>query len=267
MTALNKIDQLVGYALVVASQEDDFSYRELGPIHLIKYVYIADLAFAEAHAGQTLTGVTWRFYHYGPWSEEVYERIGSAVRQLGGKERIVSSKYSDDTVRWRLDYVPGLIERLDEELPLEATRAVRQAVHSFGPDTSDLLNYIYVTPPMLRAAPGERLTFTAEDIEEPPENSHLLTKSEPKEKLSKSAQRRRMEKVKALKERVALKLKETHDHQRLAPPTPEPRLDEIFLRGAEWLNQEAGEILKPEQGEVVFSPDIWKSRARGEKLS
>lgn len=265
MTDPNKIDQLISYALAVASQED-FGNRELGPIHLIKYVYLADLAFAETHAGQTFTGVAWRFYHFGPWSEEVYERIEPTVRQLGVTERKVQSRYADDALRWSLDDVPGLFERLDEGLPLGVARAVKQAVHRFGQDTSDLLHFIYTTPPMLKAAPGEMLDLTTENKAAAEE---LRTSGEPqlKEKLSKSAQKRRAEKVKALRERAAVKLKEALERRRLAYPTPEPRFDEVFLKGAEWLNQQVGEIIQPEQGEVVFSADLWKSRARGEKLS
>jgi hypothetical protein len=283
MTDPDKIDQLISYVLAVASQED-FGNRELGPIHLIKYVYLADLAFAETHAGQTFTGVAWRFYHFGPWSEDVYERIEPIVRQLGVKERKVQSRYADDALRWSLDDAPDLFERLDEGLPWGVTRAVKQAVHRFGQDTSDLLHFIYTTPPMLKAAPGEMLNFTPENeaaAEEIRTSSSfaghaapLLPRAFPpvgepqlKEKLSKSAQRRRAEKVKALRERAAVKLKEVHERRRLEYPTPEPRFDEVFLKGAEWLNREAGEIIQPEQGEVVFSADLWKSRARGEKLS
>ena len=38
-------------------------------IHLIKCVYLADLAYDKEHNGQTYTGIPWRFYHFGPWAE------------------------------------------------------------------------------------------------------------------------------------------------------------------------------------------------------
>jgi hypothetical protein len=43
----NKIDLLIQYTLLVAGQEDEYLDRQLGPIHLIKYVYLADLVYAE----------------------------------------------------------------------------------------------------------------------------------------------------------------------------------------------------------------------------
>jgi len=43
------VDQLIQYILLVASHEDEQFYRELGPIHIIKYLFLADLDFAETH--------------------------------------------------------------------------------------------------------------------------------------------------------------------------------------------------------------------------
>ena len=40
---MHKVDQLLKYVLVAAGQED-YGNREVGPIHLVKYVYLADLA-------------------------------------------------------------------------------------------------------------------------------------------------------------------------------------------------------------------------------
>jgi hypothetical protein len=40
---INKVDLLLKYILAIAGRED-YGNREVGPIHLIKYVYLADLA-------------------------------------------------------------------------------------------------------------------------------------------------------------------------------------------------------------------------------
>ena len=45
---INKVDLLLKYILASSGQED-YGNREVGPIYLIKYVYSADLAFAEKH--------------------------------------------------------------------------------------------------------------------------------------------------------------------------------------------------------------------------
>ena len=44
-----RVEAVFGYALAVAAQADHPRDRELGPIHLLKYLYLADVAYAEAH--------------------------------------------------------------------------------------------------------------------------------------------------------------------------------------------------------------------------
>jgi hypothetical protein len=52
-----RIEAVLGYALAVAAQADHPRDRELGPIHLLKYLYLADLAHAETHGGESYSGV------------------------------------------------------------------------------------------------------------------------------------------------------------------------------------------------------------------
>jgi len=58
---LNRIKNLLKYALSVAGLEDPGN-QELVPIHLVKYVYLGDLSYAEAHGGETFTNAPWVFY-------------------------------------------------------------------------------------------------------------------------------------------------------------------------------------------------------------
>lgn len=75
----DKIDLIIQFALLAAGDEDDFFDRQLGPIHLIKYVYLADLSFAKRNNGESFTGVDWEFYKFGPWSQQVNERVEPAL--------------------------------------------------------------------------------------------------------------------------------------------------------------------------------------------
>jgi len=50
---IKRVDLLLKYILTAAGQED-LGQQELGPIHLIKYVYLADLIFAEKHGGKPI---------------------------------------------------------------------------------------------------------------------------------------------------------------------------------------------------------------------
>ncbi len=81
-----RVNQVIQYALAIAGG-GEFGERELGPIHLIKYVYLGDLAYSERNEGKTFTSVAWRFYHYGPWDAGVFERIEPAAEAVHAERR------------------------------------------------------------------------------------------------------------------------------------------------------------------------------------
>jgi hypothetical protein len=251
---MNRVDTLLRYILLVAGQEDPGN-RELGPIHLVKYLYLADLAHSQGHKGSTYTNVPWIFHHFGPWSTEVYKRIESVVRELGASERKISSpKYEDDFFRWEL-VDDELFEELDRQLPFDITFAIKKLVHEFGDDTSALLHYVYTTGPILRAAPGEHLSF--EPVPEYQEDIRETQPSPKNQRLSKTARRRLKEKMEAmLSEKLAKKKKPS-------VYTP-PRYDQVFFEGQKWLDEIAGEPIESQEGRVSFSKEIWKSPSRTE---
>ena len=68
-----RVDLLIQYILSVAAQGwGDFDDKEVGPIHIIKYVYLADLAYAMRHGGETYTDIPWRFHNFGPWDTGIF---------------------------------------------------------------------------------------------------------------------------------------------------------------------------------------------------
>ncbi|WP_146155287.1 hypothetical protein [Enhygromyxa salina] len=67
MTDAKKVDLLVTCA-VSAAELQEYPNDCLGPIHVLKYIYLADLAHAEQH-GETFTGANWQFYNFGPWGQ------------------------------------------------------------------------------------------------------------------------------------------------------------------------------------------------------
>jgi hypothetical protein len=254
-----RVRQLVELCLACAARQDEWTERELGPIHVLKYVYLADLAHAERNGGKTFTGAPWRFYHYGPWAAEVYELIEPAASGAGAERKVIPSRYDRDAVRWRLqgDAADDLCNRLGEELPSEVTSAIREAINRFGTATPELLNFVYLTGPMLKAAPGEDLDFTPAP---PPER----VSAPGHEERSRSAERKRREALKELRARVRDQLQRP-GAQRLVPPSPPPRLDELYVQGQEWLDSLAGADVPTSEGELHFDETIWKSRARTER--
>lgn len=246
-----RVDLVIQYALAVAGEAEDYKDRELGPIHLLKYVYLADLANAKSE-GKSFTEASWRFHHFGPWSAEVHNRIRPAIQAVQGIERRFASQYrEEDAFRWRL---PGsqLAEKLEARLPWHVARAVRHAVQKHHNDTTSLLHDVYQTVPMLKAAPGELLDLGHSPTETASEEGAELV---PLPTLSKT-------KVKKLQALVQERLKEKRQSRALVAPEPAPRYDEVFARGQEWLDHQAGEPVTAQRGKIRFSDDVWKSPGR-----
>lgn len=251
-----RADRVIQLALAAAAGEEDVRGRELGPIHLLKYVYLADLAHAEAHSGETFTGAPWRFHHYGPWAVEVFQRIEPAVAAVRATERRFASKYDKDGLRYSVGD-GSLFDRLERGLPLEVVSAVRRAVHEHGSDTESLLRTVYTTVPMLRAAPGEWLDFAlAVPAPAPAASPEAGVVAEPV-----AAWKRRRAHAE-LRERVQEQLAERLSRRRV-PVSPAPRYDDVFAAGVRWLDSLAGPRPPEGEAEAVFSDDIWKSTTRG----
>jgi hypothetical protein len=255
-----KTDLLLRYTLAVAGQNDEYADRQLGPIHLIKYAYIADLAYAQTHDGQSFTGVKWRFHKFGPWSPEIYERLDPALSG-GGATKTESShpKYEDDFIRWSL-VDDEIALQFADQLPLSVSLAVQNAVRCFGSDTASLLNHVYLTRPMLCAAPGEFLDLgpdpkVGQECAEPPKTDS--TKS-----LSKKDREERRRKLEDLRSLVRERIQERKKEPEMIEPDPAPRYDEVFQKGLAALDLEAGTPLEERKEDAIFSEDVWKSPAR-----
>ena len=251
-----RVDALLQFILGVAACEDDYRDRELGPIHLIKYVYLADLAHAEGHGGETFTGVPWRFYHFGPWSTEVFERIEPALNSVSVRSRRIASRYADDFVRYSLDRPDAerVRSRFEGSLPMAVQSRIASAVHEFGSDTASLLRAVYVTKPMVNAAPEESLDFAT--VVREPKAEYV---AEPKTMTSRQRRERKAH-IEQIRAEVQKRLSAKVAPRRSAAPAP--RYDDVFQNGVEWLDRLAGEGVPETSGELTVASDIWKSDAR-----
>ena len=260
----SRVDLLLQYALLVSGEQDESFDRQLGPIHLIKYVYLADLFHAKRNNGVTFTGTEWQFYKFGPWSPSVNERIDPALSAIGAEKRSFQSDYEDrqDWVRWHLSD-EKLLEEMGSQLPFEITSGLKEDVRRFGKDTQSLLHYVYSTEPMLSAAPNEFLDFAvvAHDT--------LMNESVPiplrMNGLSNKKKKQFKERMRALRTRY--KNRERKDHK-LINPVKDARYDDVYDEGMNWLDSLAGEPLREGEHVVQFSDDVWKSATRkGEDVS
>ncbi len=256
----NKIDNLLQFILLEAGRDEDFKSRSLGEIHLIKYVYLADLKFAEENNGQTYTGLPWRFHHFGPWETSLWEKIDPALKKINAEKQELSSDKYGNFVRWQLsDDV--LYEEKRKNLPFIIKVTLPKYIQEFCNYTPELLHFVYATYPMLKAAPEDVLDFMP-SIQTPiiePKDKVIEPKLTPRQI------KKRKEKILAFKSYIKKQFenkKDSNDEVEVIP-----NYDETFFEGLAWLDSLAGEKIKPIQADAVISDNVWKSKARfDEKL-
>lgn len=254
----SQTDLILQYILAVAS-ENDWGEQELGPIHLIKYAYLADLDYARRNQGRTITGARWRFFHFGPWDNQILSRIEPALSAIGAiRKNLQSDKYGD-FVRWSYRGA-GMVEELEGQVDCLTALAIKNAVRTYGNDTSSLLNNVYQTLPMVHAAPNEYLDFSkAENIRPAP-----AINCQPEQFTAKQAKRRKAL-LSSIREEFQKRMaaKQAADRKkRDSTSQPVPQYDDIFFEGVKVLENLAGDEVPLGRMTCTFSDDFWKSKAR-----
>ena len=253
-----KTDRLIQYALAVAAEQDHIRDRELRPIHLIKYCYLGDLAFAREHAGQSYTGTSWKFHHYGPWSRDLFLRLEPAAKAIGAVERHFSTERQEDAVSWTVRPEQANPPDIANEIPGAVASAIKNSVREFGSDTVSLLHHVYTTEPMLNAAPGELLDLAPSPPAERPRPEAVAAEETLRPKpLSKTT-------LKKLRAGVQARSQELRQRRSVAVGSRQasPPYDEIFSRGQAWLDSLAGGEVACDEGRITFGESIWKSAGR-----
>jgi len=250
----HKADLLLQFIIAVAGQRDS-GERKLGPIHLVKYAYLADLEHARKEGGKTFTGAKWTFHHFGPWATELWRRIDPALEMVNAEKETVSSpKYEGDIVRYSLED-DDILAELEKKLPIHIALSVKQAIREFSNDTASLLHHVYLTEPMLRAAPGESLDFSCIAT------SRFLGSAERGEQ-DKAPKKIRKEQIEELRAHIREKVRARKKTVRLVRPDPPVIYDDVFFDGMEALDSLAGDSIEEGEYSVEFSNSIWKSKAR-----
>lgn len=244
---LDRVNKMVAYALAVAGEADDYRDRELGPIHLLKYLYLGDLAYGERNDGKSYSEAEWTFYKFGPWSLELYQQLPRAAEVAGAAARHFQGTFSEDAVRWR-QQAPANLANLEPHLPSAVARAIRWSVQEYHNDTSSLLHHVYRTAPMLTAAPGETLTFQVK--EEESQQAPITSPDLPE--ISKTQLRK-------LKDRVQSHLAKEAKKKTVVPKVT---YDADYFEILDLLDREVGDALEQTEGVLEFSADVWKSESR-----
>ena len=284
MSDLSRLNTVYQYAVAVAALADDARSQRLGPIHLLKYAYLADLAHAARRAGTPYSGIEWRFHHFGPWSQEAFDAIGPALRGVAAREDRYTSRYENDVVRYGLDScdAEAVARRGDQDLPAVVSHAIARAVHEHGSDTADLLRHVYLTAPMLAARPGDRLDFST--ATSPPRETPMPRAPAPgpdtlpsrpvvglqtavtpqdmggRTRLTAQEKRRRAAIIDSA--RAGMRQRLAEGRSKRAAPRPAPRYDAIFWEGTAQLDRMAGDPIVPTTGEITFDDSVWHASQR-----
>jgi hypothetical protein len=256
----NRIDALMTYILATAGESEEFREQQLGPLHIIKYIYLADLGYAERHEGQIWTGIDWEFYRFGPWSNQLYQHMKDALTKTGAECRKYPSAYSEeDYERWILRSSQAR-KNAEQVIGAEIAGLITSLVRQYANYTSDLLDFVYRTPPMLRAAPKERLDFTPSGWTF--KGSTPCVKATKQIQLTAKQEKRMKAWESSMKQRITSKLAELRAARANEEPTPEPRYDEVFSHAIEAMDESTLPTLPTSQVTAEFSSEVWKSKAR-----
>lgn len=261
------VADLVRFALATAARLDQ--RVDLGPIHLMKLLFIADWAYAQRHNGETYTGIPWKFHHFGPYCDGVVAELERAVPTVGTQDRsFFGSKSGKQVKRWaaeRDESTDDLFLNLEGLLPAEVVGAIKRTVQTQGGATYALLHEVYGTLPMRRAAPGELIDFRAavqgfrEEPDPLPDAAPVLDIKPIDPGLSATRKKKQEKAFELLKLRMQEALRRSGEPSGLI--IVEPVEDEVFEQGLAWLDPQI-EPLPSFQATLNIDPNVWHSSTR-----
>ena len=230
-----RADHVIQYVLAAAGERDG-GEREVTVTQLVKYAYLADVAYAAQHDGATFTGTAWTFSHLGPHAAALEARVAPVARRIGATTRASYYLLEHDDLGHR--------RAATQALPAVVLTALLQCLRAFSHDTNALLSRVYATAPMRRAAPGDALDFTPAPAPPvaPVAAPAALTPQ------SRAA-------LKAMRARAA------------APPAPAPpaayppRYDDAFTSAQQRLDAPE-RALAAMQGTLTIDPAVWAAPGR-----
>lgn len=127
---------------------------------LVKLLYLIDVSRAEGFGHRTLTGLSWRFLHYGPYAPE----LGATLERLEDRGAIFAGKFGHATLYRGAQDVPS-----PEMWPASIGMSIDRIVDEWaGAELNELLDYVYFhTTPMQKAQRGDELDFSTVERERP----------------------------------------------------------------------------------------------------
>lgn len=122
-------------------------------IQFTKYLYLLDYCYWRFH-GQQLTDIHWKFYHYGPWSNDASLVMNSVQDHF----RLGWRDFTEDDDKEFQGF-----DRIYEKLHLGVEGLIKSLLKAFkNRDVTDLIDFCYTqTEPMIQAKRGDDLDFSS----------------------------------------------------------------------------------------------------------
>jgi len=152
------IKNLIQFIVWYATQNE----ISLTTVRLVKFIYLADLYFARAHEGRTLTNFPWAFVYYGPYCREALDSVKDAAFHGIINIKTYESKFAEGEDYNIFSCDDSCVdEKIEEKLPSEVISHLKAAIKRYGDDTPLLLDHVYFeTEPMIDAEKGDLLDFS-----------------------------------------------------------------------------------------------------------
>ena len=194
---------------------------------IVKLLYLIDVEYYRTYQ-QTLTGLEWIYYYYGPYAYAL-ER---GLEDLGFL--LTKESFRTQDGKQGMAYKASGPQDLDDLGFAKKAKIDRIIKHWAFEDTEDLLDFVYTdTEPMRGAVFGEMLDFSKIEIDRA---RYVRELSIPQEKLT------------ALRERFRTRQLTRHE-----PLTPSPRYDAVFFEGMGILDSEDEDLLLPASSVTIPS--------------
>ncbi|MCG3140375.1 MAG: hypothetical protein HDKAJFGB_01427 [Anaerolineae bacterium] len=138
--------------LYIVDQLQDME-GQISTIRLVKLLYLIDLENYKRHK-ETLTGIDWFFYSFGPYFFALDDILRSASIDLDAREVLTSTgkgvtfrSFEEQSISKLVDYATEQqINRIIKKWALE--------------DTKEILDFVYNTPPIKLGKRGTHLDFS-----------------------------------------------------------------------------------------------------------
>jgi uncharacterized protein YwgA len=122
---------------------------------LVKLLYLLDLK-AIKKLGKTLTGVKFKSYFYGPYSDEIDEVL-NYLEELGFISSIKNTSFylGKEYIVYKLNNMPNF-----DALTLEEKNFIRNVIKNYkDKDLDEILMEVYSSEPFIKSEFGEEIRF------------------------------------------------------------------------------------------------------------